>query len=127
MNDSKSIPEVEADLLDVYCRQITARFHGLDRHHRWKLLTDLRILLDTHLDSEDHIGNFDFKRARKIRVGLKLSRKELQNILQIHSQTLFKYETGKVIPNPANKTPARYLNWLQGNGFAKKSLDKPVS
>ncbi len=110
--------DAELALFKSYCDALYHRFASLEEkdEERWKLLGRVRMLAS---QPEPADSGFDFKHASNIREDLNLTRRQLCKQLNVglHEVTLYKYETGRLTPNPKAPKGASYLKWLKKNGF----------
>ncbi len=113
--------EILKELFAVYFHRVQEVFAKSDERKRHQYLKIIK-RLGEEKRSESH---FDHIGARAVRDALGLTRKHLGAQLQgVSDITLYKYESGILVPNVKNKSGKKYLAWLK---TARESLHKPES
>ena len=117
MSDRNQILEAEASLFEMYLKRALVRFKKLKGQRRWNYMRRLKALVESALPFD----SFDFEQARRIRDASGMSRQELVKLLKgIHELTLYKYETGRLVPKNDSEPGISYLKWLSDNGYKQK-------
>ncbi len=107
-----NIYTAQLQLAEAYFTKIRNYFPSLDHASRKSLLHSLDCLVENNSPetAERKKREFDYEDARQTREGQGLTRKQLSKKVGKHELTIYKYETGKLIPN--EKTGKKYLEWL---------------
>ena len=118
MDNDEPVYEAQYSLLNAYFNKLKENFSKLPNRSRSTIISNLEKLAES--TSPEKIAKvkdqFDYEKAREIRESLKLTRKELKKTIGVaHEITLYKYETGKLIPNSHDHP--KYFAWLEKNGY----------
>lgn len=117
MNDTQSRTiEAELKLLEAYWVQIIEKFKTLDERERFVLLNKARKLAHEFVKID---SGFDCAKALVIREGLQITRPDLGRLVRLNQITIYKYETGRLSPVNSKKS-AKYMAWINKNGFDKE-------
>ena len=96
------------------CLTMTAKaFAGMRQQHRRALLEQMRRLSGQWLWQSE----FDYISARKIREANDLSQKRLAVLIGINFISIYRFESGVLIPDPRCRSSRRYVTWLVEHGF----------
>jgi len=113
MQQQDELYAAQLQLAEVDFKRIKGYFPKLDHKGRRALLYSLDKLVENYSPEilQEKKGSFNYEIAKEIRISQGLTRKQLSNRLGIHEITLYKYETGRLIPS--TESSKKYLIWLQ--------------
>lgn len=117
MDKQDPLYTVQLQLAEAYFQKIRGALPDLDHSRRVSLLYSLDKLVENYSPERQAAikAVFDYEEARKTRESLEMTRKKAVSEVGggLSEITLFKYETGRLIPRPSTESGKRYLSWLE--------------